>query len=207
MSSSTPREPRSGRQAPHGSRLLRVVLAEHRRAVIVLATALVVNVIGYGAGVAPLARRVANIEQRTQTAELSLVNARREHAQVSGAVTGRSEAAKELATFYERILPPNLVGARRMTLVRPDQLMRQNELMLVGIVNYTPEPLRESTLTRYRVRFSVAGDYGDIRSFIHELEAASEFIVMDNIQLTEDNGESGDLVLTLDLSTYYRTPP
>jgi Tfp pilus assembly protein PilO len=183
---------------------MRVVFADYRRTVIVLAVALVVNVAVYAAGVAPLARRVANIEQRTQTAELSLVSARREHAQVSGAVNGKSEAAKELATFYQRILPPNFVGARRMTLVRLPQLARQNDLTQVGIAKNTEEPLRDSTLTRLHVQLVVAGDYGDIRSFIHELEAAPEFIVIDNIQLQEDSDESGALVLTLDLSTYYR---
>jgi Tfp pilus assembly protein PilO len=204
--SSAARVTRRGAKSVHRPGLLRVVVAEHRRAVIGLTVALVLNVVVYVAGVAPLARRVANIEQRNQTAELSLVNARREHAQVSGAVTGKSEAAKELATFYERILPPNLVGARRMTLVRLVQLTRQNDLRLVGTAQYTEEPIRDSTLTRLRVEFGVAGDYGDVRSFIHELEAASEFIVIDNIQLQEGGDESGALVLTLDLSTYYRTP-
>ena len=188
--------------------LRRVVFAEHRRAVIVLAVALAANVVAYLAFIAPLARRVANIEQRNQTAELSLVNARREHAQVEGAVNGKSEAAKELATFYQRILPPSLAGARGMTFVRLDRLTRQNDLTLVGTGTNTEEPLRDSTLTRLRMQFAVAGDYGDIRSFIHELEAAPEFIVIDNIQLQqEDADESGALVLTLDLSTYYRTAP
>jgi hypothetical protein len=199
--------PRATRQNIHGQGLLRVVVAEHRRAMIVLAVALVLNVAVYAAVVAPLARRVANIEQRNQTAELQLVNARREHGQVSGAVTGKSEAAKELATFYERILPPNYVGARRMTFVRLPQLTRQHDLRLLGTTQYTPEPIRESTLTRLRVDFEVAGDYGNVRSFIHELEAASEFIVIDNIQLQEGSDENGALVLTLDLSTYYRTGP
>ena len=190
----------------HGPRLLRVVFAEHRRALIVLAVGLVLNVAVYVGVVAPLARRVANIAQRNQSAELELVNAKREHAQVSGAVTGRTEAAKELATFYERILPQNFVGARRMTFVRLDQLLRQNDLMLVGTARYTEEPVRESTLTRLSIGYSVAGDYADIRSFIHELEAASEFIVIDNIQLQEGRDEDSPLVLTLELSTYYRTP-
>lgn len=189
----------------HGRQLLRVVFAEHRRVVMVLVALLVLNVIVYVAGVAPLARRVANIEQRNQTAELSLVNARREHAQVSGAVTGRTEAAKELATFYERILPPNLVGARRMTLVRLAQLSRQNDLNQVGTAEYTEEPLTGSTLTRLHVKLGVAGDYADIRGFIHELEAANEFIVIDNIQLQEGSDDPAALVLTLELSTYYRT--
>ena len=191
-----------------GQGLLRVVVAEHRRVVIVLAVVLVANVVAYLALVAPLARRVANIEQRNQTAELALVNARREHAQVEGAVTGKSEAAKELATFYQRILPPNMAGARGMTFVRLDRLTRQNDLTQVGTATNAEEPLQDSTLTRLRLQFAVAGDYGDIRSFIHELEAAPEFIVIDNIQLNQaDADESSDLVLTLDLSTYYRTAP
>jgi Tfp pilus assembly protein PilO len=191
----------------HGRRLLRVAYEEHRGAVLVLAALLVVNVVVYLAVVAPLTRRVANIGQRNQAAELSLVNARSEHAQVSGAVNGRTEAAKELATFYEQILPQNMVGARRMTFVRLAQLSRQNDLTQVGTAQYTEEALRDSTLTRLHVRLSVAGDYNDIRSFIHELEAAAEFIVIDNIQLEEGGEDDGALELNMDLSTYYRTAP
>ena len=61
-----------------------------------------------------------------------------------------------------------------------------------------------STLTRLQIRMVLTGTYPDMRTFIYQLETAPEFVVIDNVQLAQgaDGGES--LVVTLDLSTYYR---
>jgi hypothetical protein len=48
------------------------------------------------------------------------------------------------------------------------------------------------------------GAYPDMRDFMYRLETAPEFVVIDNVQLDEDSTGDGSLVVTLDLSTYYR---
>ena len=63
---------------------------------------------------------------------------------------------------------------------------------------------RESTLVRYTEKLELAGRYGDIRSFLHELETAPEFVVVDDVSLSEEYDEGGLLELTLQLSTYYQ---
>jgi hypothetical protein len=46
----------------------------------------------------------------------------------------------------------------------------------------------------------------EIRSFVHALETAPEFVVIDNMQLAEGDGESTEgLELTLALSTFYKS--
>jgi hypothetical protein len=42
-----------------------------------------------------------------------------------------------------------------------------------------------------------------MRAFLHELEAAPEFVVIDNIELGQ-GADGGALGVTLHLSTYYR---
>ena len=49
----------------------------------------------------------------------------------------------------------------------------------------------------------LSGTYPEMRDFLYQLETAPEFVVVDNVQLAEGS-EGGGLVLTLDLSTYYR---
>ena len=49
----------------------------------------------------------------------------------------------------------------------------------------------------------LSGSWPDVRTFVHELETAPEFVVIDNVELGE-GAEQGSLVLTLALSTYYR---
>ena len=186
----------------YGETLIQRVLREHRRVIVPLAVALGVNIVVYAVAVYPLSQRVANIQQRDRTAEEQLLAARRDHAQASGTLTGKDRAAAELATFYKDVLPQDLAGARRLTQLRLAQLAREAELKFVRA---TFEPVNEEkrTLTQLRIEMVLSGTYSDVRAFIHDLETAPEFVVVDNIELGQ-GAESGPLSVTLHLSTYYR---
>lgn len=186
----------------HGMALVRRVGAEHRRVVVPLAIALAVNLLVYSLVVRPLSQRVANVEERDQAAEQALLAARGEHAQASGALTGKDRASAELATFYQDVLPRNLSGARRLTYLRLAQLARESNLTIQR-VSREPVEERGSTLTRLKIDMVLSGSYGNMRTFIYQLETAPEFVVIDNVELAE-GGDGGALVVTLDLSTYYR---
>ncbi len=186
--------------------LVRRVVREHRRLLVPLVLALVVNLIGYVAVVAPLAQRVATITERDQAAEQALQAARREHADAAGTLTGKDRAATELTTFYQDVLPQDLAGARRLTHLRLPQLARQAGLRFER-GTYEPVEERDSSLTRLRIEMVLAGAYADVRTFVHALEMSPEFVVIDNMELSEGAQTEGALVVTLQLSTYYRTPP
>ena len=185
-----------------GGGLFQRVIREHRRIVLPLAIALGVNVIVYGAVVYPLSQRVANIEQRDRTAEAQLLAAQRDHAQATGTLTGKDRAAAELTTFYKDVLPSDLAGARRLTHLRLAQLARESNLKFLRATVQPIEP-RGGTLTQLQIQMSLAGSYSDMRAFIHELESAPEFVVIDNIELGQ-GADGGPLGVTLHLSTYYR---
>ncbi len=187
----------------HGIPLLRRAAAEHRRLVVALAVAFVLNVLVYALVVYPLSQRVANVEQRDQAAEQALAQARMEHAQASGTLTGKARAAAELATFYGDVLPQDLAGARRLTYLRLARLARESNLEYERS-SYDPTVETDSTLTRLQIQIILSGSYADMRDFIYQLETAPEFVVIDNVQLAEGSDGAGSLVVTLDLSTYYR---
>ena len=178
-----------------GAIVVRRALAEHRRVVVPLVAALVINVLVYAFIVYPLSDRVANVEQRTQQAEQALAAARGDFAQASGTLTGKDRAATELATFYKDVLPRDLSGARRMTQLRLAQLARQAGL----------EFERDSTLMRLQITMQLSGSYSEIRAFLHQLEIAPEFVVIDNVALAE-GADGGALGVTLEMSTYYQGP-
>lgn len=187
----------------HGLPLLRRAAAEHRRLVIALAVASALNVVAYALVVYPLSQRVANVEQRDQAAEQALAEARTEHAQAAGTLTGKAQASAELATFYRDVLPQDLSGARRLTYLRLARLARDANLQYER-ATYAPIVETDSTLTRLQIRMILSGSYADIRAFTYQLETAPEFVVIDNVQLAEGGDGGGSLVVTLDLSTYYR---
>lgn len=188
--------------AVHRSGLVGRVIAEHRRVVYGLVAGLVVNAIVYAFVVRPLQINVANVEQRTRTAEQALAAARAEQAQAQGTLTGKDQAVDALATFYGDVLAPDLPGARRLTYARLAQLAeRSNVTYQRG--TYDPVEERGSTLTRLKVSMDLTGSYADIRAFIHDVETAPEFVVIDNVLLA-DVGGGGALRLSLELSTYFR---
>jgi Tfp pilus assembly protein PilO len=186
----------------HGIPLVRRAAAEHRRLLIGLVVAFVINGLVYALLVYPLSQRVANVEQRDQSAEQALAQARVEHAQASGTLNGKARASAELATFYQDVLPKDLAGARRLTYLRLARLARDSKLQYER-ASYAPGVESDATLTRLQIQMVLSGSYADMRTFIYQLEAAPEFVVIDNVQLAE-GGDSGSLVVTLDMSTYYR---
>lgn len=187
----------------HGMSLVRRVAAERRRVILALTAALAVNIVVYGAVVYPLSQRVANVEQRNAAAEQALAAAQREHGSATGALTGKDRAAAELATFYRDVLPADLAGARRLTHLRLAQLAREANLRY-DRVQAEPVEERNSTLTRLKIEMVLVGSYADMRTFIYQLETAPEFVIVDNVELSEGGDRGGALEVTLQLSTYYR---
>jgi Tfp pilus assembly protein PilO len=182
----------------------RRVLREHRRLMVPLGIALVINIITYAFLVYPLSQRVANIAERDAAAERTLLTARKEHAGAVGTLTGKDRASQELARFYKDILPQDLAAARRLTHTRVPQIARRHNVVFFSNTTAAPAKARDSSLLRYTSNVELAGRYRDIRSFIYELETAPEFVVIDDVSLSEEDDESGFLQLTLKLSTYYQ---
>jgi hypothetical protein len=188
----------------HGQSLSRRLLGEHRRVILPLAIAFGVNVLVYALGVYPLSQRVANVEQRNQAAEQALALARREHDAARGALVGKERATVELATFYKEVLPPDLAGARRLTYLRLSQLVREAGLQFKTSQYEQNTAERQSTLERLRIQLQVQGSWQNIRTLIYQLDTAPEFVVIDNIVLSEGRADGGALELAMELSTYYR---
>jgi Tfp pilus assembly protein PilO len=187
----------------HGRTLVRRVVAEHRPLVLGLGMAVLINALVYAFVVYPLSERVANVAERERAAEQTLAQAKAAHDQASGTLTGKSRAAAELTTFYQDVLPQDLAGARRLTYLRLARLARESGLDYRR-ASYAPVVETGSTLTRLQIQLVLSGTYPDMRNFIYQLETASEFVVIDNVHLAEGADEGGSLVVTLDLSTYFR---
>lgn len=189
----------------HGMPLLRRIVAEHRRLVYPLVAALAVNVVVYAAYVYPLSQRVANVEQRDRAAEQELAAASRELTRARGIMTGKDRAAKELETFYTEVLPPDLAGARRLTSLRLQQLARDAGLRAESTGIKEADVEQSDTLQALQIQMALTGTYPALRRFIHRLEIAPEFVVIDDVQLAEGLDGGGALRITMTLSTYYRS--
>ncbi|MBM3776891.1 MAG: hypothetical protein FJW23_01460 [Acidimicrobiia bacterium] len=181
------------------------ILSEWRRVLVPLAVVVALNAGVFAFGVYPLQQRVANIEQRDRAAEQTLAVARRDFEAAQGTLNGKERAASELETFYGKVLPVDLPAARRLTHPRLAQLADEAGL---DYERYTfdPQSVRGSALTRVRSELVLRGTYGAMRAFIYSLETAPEFVVVDDVRLTQGSEATGELVLSLQLSTYFHTP-
>lgn len=177
-------------------------LREHRALLIPLAIAALLNVLGYLFLVQPLAARSTGAAGRATAAAASLQGAQREFDLAQQLVDGKARADQELDAFYGKVLPADLTAARRMTYTSLPALAKRTNVRYETRRFDTPDPERDARFARLGIRMMLQGEYEDIRTFIYELERAPEFVIIDDVTLTEGD-ENAALTLRLDLSTYF----
>ena len=148
--------------------------------------------------------KVRNARAREQTTQTELLAAQRDNRSAEAARAARDRASSALTTFYSDVLPHDLAGARRITYLRLAQLARKEELRAQRRSSEPEEPGRNSSLRRLKISMTLAGDYENMRQFIYQLETTPDFVVIDDITLSEAGEPGSPLVLTLALSTYYQ---
>jgi Tfp pilus assembly protein PilO len=181
----------------------RRVMAEKRRLILPIVIALVVNVVLFAIVLYPLSKKVAGGEQQAQAATVALNAARRDYDAARATVKGKGQADQELQKFYTDVLPPDMSAARRITFLRIEQLAQQSNLRLERETS-DPKPQRDSQLVKFTFHAALSGEYRNIRRFIHQLETAPEFLVLENVGLTQSEVENRGLNVSVDIATYYR---
>ncbi len=73
-------------------------------------------------------------------------------------------------------------------------------------VGYDPETVEGRPLLRYALGFSVNGSYLQVKRFVHALEESPRLIALESLTLSgSDDPDKGDVTLTIQLSTLFRT--
>ena len=180
------------------------VFTEKRSLIVPLLIGVIVNIALYVIVVYPLSKKVAGGEQAARASSTALDAAKRDYAQARATVAGKGQADQELRKFYSDVLPPDISGARRITFLRMEQLARQCGLRLERETS-DPKPERDSQLVRFIYTASLSGEYRNIRRFVHELETAPEFLVLENVELSQSETENRGLNVNVEIATYYRT--
>ena len=183
--------------------LLTRIFREKRALVTTVAMILAVDVLLYVVAIYPLSNRVSQAETRAARAEAQLGQAQATNDAVSETRTNKTIADSELQRFYTDVLPVDLPHARSISSPFLVRLAEDTNLVLERRTS-VPEKERGSLLARLRTTMVLAGEYEDIRQFIYELETAREFILIEEVILSQGDESDEELVLTLGVSTYYR---
>lgn len=185
------------------------VIRDRRMVVLPLGVALVANLAIGALVVFPSSERVTRSEQQELAALEELGAAQREYAAATRTLSDKTRAEQDLRKFYSDVLPADLAGARRTTYVQLAQLARDAGLHYQRRLEESREPKQgdrgpASTLARFDITMVLKGDYEGVRQFVRDVEASDGFIVIDNVGLAAGTEPGSELVLTVELSTYYR---
>jgi hypothetical protein len=181
----------------------RRVISENRRYLWPLLGALLINLLVYGLVVYPLGVKSATAVDRAAAAASVREAADREMAAAAALVAGKTTAEQELATFYQKVLPPTLDAARRMTYAKLPALARKANVKFEERRSEIDQQQKNSRLGRLQTRIVLEGDYESLRQLLYELETTPEFLIVDDVSVTQPEVNK-PLVLTLNVSTYYR---
>lgn len=188
-------------------KLLERILVEKRPLIIPLVIVLVLNAAVYALVVYPLGVKQAGAQDRANAATTALRAAEQELASARALVTGKGRAQEELATFYGKVLPADLSAARRMTYASLPRLAQKTNVKFGNRhTEVDKSGKKETRLGRLQIRMALSGDYESFRQFLYELESAPEFVIIDDITLTQGD-PAKPLAFTVELSAYYRLGP
>ena len=181
-------------------------LAEKRHIILPLAVGVIANIVLYVVVVFPLGHQVVSTEREEHAAREQLVKARQDYNNAKATVTGKQQADVALQKFYKDVLPGDGSVARRLTFTKLAELAKQANVKLEhGTAETTRE--KESTLKKLTTRYTLTGNYPDVRRFIYSLETAPEFIVLEKIELSSssETQTARAVAMNLEIATYFRT--
>lgn len=185
--------------------LLRRIAADHRRLVMAVGVLLVLDCLLYAVAVYPWSRRVAQAEADAAAAEGRLAQAGAAHRTAAETAASTSRDEDRLEQFYAEVLPPDFAQARAILSSLLDRLAADAGLVIERQSSAADQE-RGSRLSRLSTTMVLAGEYEDVRGFLHVLETAPEFVLVEEVVLGRGNESDTGLELTLGVSTYYRDP-
>lgn len=178
------------------------VIADHRRVLVPLGVLLAINIGVLVLLVLPLRASVQSGGARAEQSSRALTEARAELAAAEATRDGQAQANRDLDRFYREVLPADVSAAQRLTHSKLSLMARSHDVVFRQS-STSPEEIRGSSLERLMVLYNLTGDWEDVQQFIHAVETLPDFVVIDNLALTE-GGDNNTLTLTLSVSTYYR---
>ena len=179
------------------------VVADHRRVLVPLGALLAVNIGVLVLLVLPLRASVQSGGSRAEESSRALGEARAELAAAEATRDGQAQANRDLDRFYREVLPADVSAAQRLTHSKLSLLARSHDVVFRQS-STSPETVQDSSLERLRVAYDLSGNWEDVQQFIHAVESLPDFVVIDDLSLTEGGDDGNALTLMLSVSTYYR---
>lgn len=184
--------------------LVRRVFKERRALVLPLMVFLLANVAVLALGVFPLARSVAGLKEGEVEALAARGQALKLETAAKAALQSKDRAETELRQFYGQILPADVQAASQLTYSWLDRVARESGVEFARST-FKEDEMRESRLKRWTAKAKLVGDYANVRKFLYAVETAEEFVIIEEVGLSQIEATRGGELLELELSlaTYF----
>ena len=184
--------------------LVRRVFRERRALVLPAVVFLLANVAVLALVVFPLERSVAGLKEGEVEALAARGQALKVEAAAKTAQQSRDRAEGELRKFYAQILPADVQAASQLTYSWLDRVARESGVDFARST-FKEDEMRESRLKRWTAKAKLVGDYGNVRKFLYAVETAEEFVIIEEVGLSQFEATRGGELLELELSlaTYF----
>lgn len=169
---------------------------------LLLATALLLgNALFYGMVLRPRLASVRTADSTTLALEASVRDADGRLAALRARSEEMTRARDALQAFFTDTLSTK--EARLVKVQRELSRIASDFAVTATQLRFEQEPVTGTDLVRLAVELPLVGGYNNLRQFLRQVEASSEFLVVDSVQLQE--GEQGGAMLNLRvrISTYY----
>ena len=180
----------------------RRVILENRFASFLIAGLFSADIALVSLVISPWSERV---ERSSQRADLGMSNrglALRELRQAQATLDGQNMATAELQRFYSDVLEKDLATARSVSSETLAQLSSRYGLVMERRTT-SIDSESSGSLKRLNIAVRLEGRYENMRRFLYALETGSDFIVIEEISLTDSRSADSLQVLTLGLATYF----
>ena len=183
--------------------LLGQIFGDYRRLILALAVVAIVNMAIDALVIYPLSLKVSASERRAATVGEQLRAAQHDSDAVHATLARTGQAETDLAKFYKDVLPPDVSGARRLTYARLAAMADEHNLTIAQR-SYALDDSYKGRLRRLQIEMTLNGEYADLRDFVYAVETAPEFVVIENVGVTEGARAQSGLTVALRLATYFR---
>ena len=169
---------------------------------LLLATALLLgNALFYGMVLRPRLASVRSADSTTLALEATVRDADGRLASLRARNEEMTRARDALQAFFTDTLSTK--EARLVKVQRELSRIASDFAVTATQLRFEQEPVTGTDLVRLAVELPLVGGYNNLRQFLRQVEASSEFLVVESVQLQE--GEQGGAMLNLRvrISTYY----
>jgi type IV pilus assembly protein PilO len=180
-------------------RLIVAVWRTNRVFPLVIGALLLLNILAYLGISYFFAPRIAELERRYIAAQGDARQAIQRREQLATPQQRFRTNTEDLQAFWKAIPPREQFSE----LIREIFSISGEAGLTIERISY--EPKMEENLLRYALSFSVAGNYGQIKKFIHYLEQSPRIIAIEELALSGKDASEGEAVsLRVRLSTYFK---